>query len=103
ADFLSSGDLHAVDVAAIPNRLEDAVAEPENQNVLDSLFAEIVIDPVNLVFLENLLNLSIEFAGRFKIATERLLDHDASPVFRIFLREFHAPELLNDWREILRR
>src|SRR5207253_11498920 len=81
ADFLSSGDLHAVDVAAIPNRLEDAVAEPENQNVLDSLFAEIVIDPVNLVFLENLLNLSIEFAGRFKIATERLLDHDASPVF----------------------
>ena len=39
ADRLGDGDLHVVDVAAVPDRLEDAVAEAERQDVLDGLLA----------------------------------------------------------------
>ena len=42
------GDLDMIDVAAIPDRLENRVREPQNQNVLRGLFAEKMIDPVGL-------------------------------------------------------
>jgi len=46
------GNLHVRDVMAIPQRLENGVAEAEHQNVLDALFAEVVIDAVDLVLSE---------------------------------------------------
>ena len=53
ADALSAGDLDALDVLVVPERLEDAVAEAEDRDVLHGLFAEVVIDAEDLVFLEN--------------------------------------------------
>ncbi len=49
ADRFRHRDLHVVDVAAVPDRLEDAVGEAEDQDVLDGLFAQVVIDAVDLV------------------------------------------------------
>ena len=49
ADGLGHGDLHVVDVAPIPDGLEDAVGEPERHQVLDGLLPEVVIDPIDLV------------------------------------------------------
>ena len=63
ANFLRRGDLHAVDVAAIPQGLKDAVAEAKDHDVLHRLFAEVVIDAVNLVFVQDLLDLSVELHG----------------------------------------
>ena len=48
AERLGDGDLHVVDVAAVPERLEDAVGEAEDQDVLDRLLAEVVVDAVDL-------------------------------------------------------
>ena len=48
ADLLGDGDLHVVDVLAVPERLEDAVREAEDEEVLDRLLAEVVIDPEDL-------------------------------------------------------
>ena len=45
---LGHGDLDVVHVAAIPERLEDAVAEPEDEQVADRLLAQVVIDAVDL-------------------------------------------------------
>jgi len=51
ADCLRDGDLDVIDVVAVPQRLKDRVGEPEHSDILDGLFAKIVIDAVNLVSL----------------------------------------------------
>ena len=59
-DFLSGGNLHALDVTAIPDGFEDAVTKTKHQDVLDRFFAEIVIDAVDLIFVQDLLDFLIE-------------------------------------------
>ena len=48
ADRLGHRDLHVVHVAAVPERLEDAVPEAEDQQVADRLLPEVVVDAVDL-------------------------------------------------------
>ena len=62
-DFFGRGDLHRVDIATVPNRLEDAVAEAKDQNVLDGFFAEIVINAIDLILFQYALNVSIQLLG----------------------------------------
>ena len=45
ADVLGHGDLHVVDVVAVPDRLEQLVGEAQRQHVLDGLLAQVVVDP----------------------------------------------------------
>ena len=51
---LGHRDLHVVDVLAVPDRLEDAVGEAEDQDVLDRLLAQVVVDAVDLALAEDL-------------------------------------------------
>ncbi len=51
-DALRHGYLDIVDPISIPQRFENRVGKPENQKILDSLFAKIVINPVHLGFIE---------------------------------------------------
>ena len=51
-DLLIDGDLHMVDVIAVPDRLEHAVGEAQHQDVLHRLLAEIMIDPVDLLLVD---------------------------------------------------
>ena len=53
AELLGHRDLHVVDVAPVPDRLEDAVGEAEDQDVLDRLLAEVVVDAVDLVLAQD--------------------------------------------------
>ena len=53
AQFFRHRNLHVVDVAAIPEGLKNAVGEPEHQQVLHRLFAQVVIDAIDLIFVEN--------------------------------------------------
>ena len=46
-------DLDVVDEIAVPDRLEEAVAEPESQDVLRRLLAEEVIDAEDLILGED--------------------------------------------------
>ena len=70
-------DLHVIDVAAVPDRLEQRVGEAQRQDVLHRLLAEIVIDAVDLAFVEHLAQLAIQRGGGRQVAPERLLHHDA--------------------------
>ena len=51
ADGFGDGNLDVIDIAAIPDRLENSVGEAERQNILNSFFAEIMVDPVDLFFV----------------------------------------------------
>jgi hypothetical protein len=88
SDCFGVGDLYMVDVAAIPDGLEDGVVEAENHDVLHGLFAEIVIDAVDLVFLQDALDVAIQGLGGFDIGSEGLLDDDAAPASLVLQGEF---------------
>ena len=53
-DALGHRDLHAAHVVAVPHRLEQGVREPEDQQVLDALLAEVVVDAEDAVLGEHL-------------------------------------------------
>ena len=94
ADRLGHGDLHVVDVAPVPERLEDAVAEAEDQQVADRLLAEVVVDAVDLRLAEDLADLAVEPLRRVQVVPERLLDDDPPPAAVVVLVvEPDPPEL----------
>ena len=97
------GDLHVVDVIAVPQRLENAVGESENENVLNRLFAEVVVDPINLAFGEHGQNVTVEGLRRWQIDAERLFDDHPSPMPVLLAHEIGGAELLHDRGEHLGR
>src|SRR5258708_35480034 len=79
ADGLGGSDLNVVDVAPIPDRLEDAVAEAESQDVLDGLLAQIMIDTVNLFLGEHLMDGIVESLCACEIMAEARFHHQTPP------------------------
>ncbi len=78
-EFLGRGDLDRLDLAAVPERFEHGVAEPERQDVLDRLFAQVVVDPVDLILAEDARHVAVQLASAGEVVAERLLDHDPAP------------------------
>ena len=101
---LGDGDLDVVDVAPVPDRLEDAVGEAEDEDVLDRLLAQVVVDPEDLRFLEGRVQRGVELAGGGEIASKRLLDHHPAEATALFLAA-HPLVLqpLCEWGEAARR
>ena len=81
ADRLGRRDLDVVDVPAVPQGLEDRVGEPEHQDVLHGLLAQVVVDAVDLVLAEHAADFTAERRGAGQVAAEGLLDHHAPPGF----------------------
>ena len=75
-----------VNVAAVPDRLKDRVIKPEDQDVLYRLFAEIMIDAINLVFAEHCFDLAVQRLRRIEIIAERFLDDDSPPATVFLVR-----------------
>ena len=100
-EILGGGDLDVVDEVAIPHRLKQRVGEPQRQQVLDCLLAEVVVDPEDLRFVEDLEHVAIELPRGREVVAERLLDHN--PGLRLVRTiETGLTELLGDHREELR-
>ena len=59
-DGLGRGDLHVVDVRAVPEWLDDAVREPEHHHVLNGFFTEVVVDTVDLLLAQDLFQLFVQ-------------------------------------------
>ena len=57
---LRDGDLHVLNIAAVPHRLEDSISKPKRQHILDSFFAQVVINSVDLVFFQYFLDLRVQ-------------------------------------------
>ncbi len=103
ANGLGGGNLHVIDVSAIPKRLDHAVGEAENHQVLDGFLAEVMVNTENLFFRQNLLKLFVQLLRGREIVTERFFHDDAGPLTVFFLGEADFAELLYDQREKVER
>src|ERR1022692_4196959 len=77
AEFLGHGDLHVLDVIAIPDRLEKRIGEAEVQKVLHRFLAQVVIDTKYRCLVENFMKGSIQRLRALKVAAEGFLDDDS--------------------------
>ncbi len=68
------GNLDVIDVAPVPDRLKDGIGETENHDILHRLFAEIMIDSVDLFFIEYFMHSAVQFPRRLEVGTEGLFD-----------------------------
>ena len=69
-----------VDVVAVPDRLEQPVGEPQREDVERGLLAEVVVDPEDLVLVEDPVDDLVQLPGGLEIGAERLLEHHLRPV-----------------------
>ena len=81
AEILGDGDLHSFDPLAVPVRLDERVGKTEDQEVLNGVFTQIVIDPVDLRLVEVLVNPRVELTGGLQVLAERLLDDQPRPAW----------------------
>ena len=77
-------DLDIVDIVAVPDRLEHRVTETKHKNVLHGVFAEVMIDTINLVFLERARDHIVQRQGRIVIAAEWFFYDDTRPATVLF-------------------
>ena len=73
-DRLGDGDLDVVDMRAVPQRLEHRVREPQREQVLDRLLAEIMVDPERALLGKGGSNGIVDLAAGFEVAAERLFE-----------------------------
>src|SRR5579859_817772 len=102
ADRFGGGDLHMIDISTIPKRLDHAVGEPEDHQILDCLLTEVMVNAENLLFGEDLLNVLVQLLCGFEVVAEWLFNDHASPLAVFLLGEANFAELLNDCGEKVR-
>jgi hypothetical protein len=88
-------------MVTVPQGLEEAVGEAQNHDVLHSLLAEKMIDPIDLRLVQGLQDPGIELPGRGQVMAEGLLDDDAPPLARPrpLGGQARGPELVDDGAE----
>ncbi len=77
AEVFRHGDLHALDMRAVPEGLHHRVGEPEEEHVVDRALAQVVVDPEDVALRERAEQDAIQIARRGQVVAERLLDDDA--------------------------
>ena len=97
-ELLGHVDLDVVDVVAVPDRLEQPVGEAEGEDVLRRLLAQEVVDPEDLLLVEDLVQLAVQLLRRGQVGAERLLHDDPGA-----LDELGVVEHVHDGQGCLRR
>ena len=88
-----------IDEVPVPDRLENAVAEAEHHQVLHRLFAQIVIDAVDLPLFQYFLDVGIQGAGRLQVMAKRFFDDHAPPLAILLLGHARGAKLLHNFTE----
>ncbi len=70
-------DLDVVDVLVVPDRFENAVGEPQHQEILHGLLAQIMVDAKDLAFMKDSCHGRVDLLRRCEIMPDRLFDDDA--------------------------
>ena len=78
AEIFRHGDLHALDVVAIPERLHERVGEAEDHHVVDRPLAEIMVDAKDGGLGEDCVQDPVELLRRGQVMAEGFLHNDAS-------------------------
>ena len=103
AELLVDGDLDMIDMIAIPDRLEHAIGEAQHQDVLNRFFAEVMIDPIDLVLIDDFQQFGIQGLCRSKVGPERFFNHQPPPPAAILLQQTGAAEFAADRQKRIRR
>src|SRR5262245_5962280 len=69
-------DLHIVHKIAIPNWLEEGVCKAKVQQILNSLFSQVVIDAIHRRFGEDFMQRRIQRLSRGEVAAKRFLHYN---------------------------
>ncbi len=102
AERFRHGDLHVLDVLAIPYRFEEGVREAKIQQVLHRLLAQIMIDSEDRLLREHLVQRGVERLRSRQVAPERLLDDHSRVVGAAGLRQAPGPRsqtCSGEWRD----
>src|SRR6185437_11433070 len=83
---------------AIPDRLEEFVGKANGHDALDRLLAEEMVDPIDLLLVQNLQNPRVQSFGGFEAVPERLLDDDVPPALATLLIDKSCSRDLVDHR-----
>ncbi|MNW63225.1 hypothetical protein D3C74_414080 [compost metagenome] len=79
ADRLPQCNLNVCDVFIVPERFEEGVPEANHFDILHHFLAQIVINPIDFLFLKHFADLFIQLLGRWQIISKRLLNHQTIP------------------------
>ena len=96
-----------IDPVAVPDWLEQPVAETECHDALNGVLSQKVVDAENLVFVQRAQDLSVQLAGRAQAMAEWLLDDHATPksllpiLVLVLIGEFRVAELVHHGAEEL--
>src|SRR5437763_16583121 len=77
AEALSHGDLHAGDVAAVPDRLQEGVGKAEEEQVLHRLLPQVTIDTEKARIWTDNVQRAVKHMQRSQVVTKCLLDNHA--------------------------
>src|SRR2546425_8771361 len=94
SELFGHRDLHALDVIAVPERLQESVGEAEEEHVVYRPLAEVVVDPEDRCLIEGAEQDPVELLRGGDVVAERFLDDDAGAV-----RAARLAELLHDQLE----
>src|SRR5271155_1297978 len=77
AEIFRHGDLHALDVVAVPERLHEGVGETEDDHIVYWPLPQVMVDSENRGFVEFSKKDLIQMSRGLQIVTERLFNDDA--------------------------
>src|SRR6266404_683488 len=75
-EVLCHGDLHALDIVAIPERLDKRVRESKDQQVVHRPLSEVMVDAKDICFVNSIKQNLVQLSCGFKIMSERFFDDD---------------------------
>ncbi|MOA16223.1 hypothetical protein D3C78_1364240 [compost metagenome] len=87
----------------VPERFEQAVGEPADQDVLYGLLAQVMVDAVDLLFRHHLEQASIQGFGRMQVGTEGFFDHHPSESLGGFFQQAGRAKTAHHFTEETRR
>ena len=82
AFLFTHGNLDVVDIFMIPDGFENTVGEAEHHNILHRFFPEIMIDTVDLRFIEYFTDRRIDGLGRLQIMADGFFYDDSGDAIR---------------------
>ncbi|MNM96985.1 hypothetical protein D3C81_1094800 [compost metagenome] len=92
-----------VDVVVVPERFEQAVGEPADQDVLHRLFAQVMVDAVDLPLAHHLQQAGVERLGAGQVGAKGLFHHDPAKAAGRFVEQPGLPQALRHLGEEARR
>src|SRR5262249_41250181 len=104
-EVLGHGDLHALDVGTVPERFKQLIGEPEKEHAVNGPFSQIVIDSINVRFVECLEENVVQFTSGGQVPPKRLFDDDSGVAGATGLRQSldDGAEGSRGYGEVIRR